>query len=181
MKHLKHQMDQVQDELPSYSLAVGITNNIPAETINQNNSNDAANNRSRNRPPLQMQLSVHRLAIHELKPLPALVPKDNQVEPVTTSSVVNIGVSSISSTNISRQSATSARRLRPFRNFKDTITYLRRVIFSKNIELTRREKSHRERFCFVIIFLIISSVILIVVVHAASMKLKSFIFFAIQI
>ena len=132
-------MDQFQDELPSYSLAVGITNNIPAETINQNNSNDAANNRSRNRPPLQMQLSVHRLAIHELKPLPALVPKDDQVEPVTTSSAVNIGVSSISSTNISRQSATSARRLRPFRNFKDTMTYLRRVIFSRNTVLTRRE------------------------------------------
>lgn len=157
-------MDGNKDELPSYFMAVEATKRSTTDNRNSNeNSNENVDDSNQPTPSIPLALSVHRLPISQLRPLPTLKPKDNQVEPSVTVAGNNRTTASSSTTSVGNPS----RPLRPCRNCPDTMAYLKRIICDPRMTLTRRERTHRERLCFLCVFFIIAVVIVAMVINAA--------------
>lgn len=145
-----------KDDLPSYFMAVEAAKRSTTDNTNLNENNNEINGDSNQpSPALPLALSVHRLPISQLRPLPTLKPKDNQVDPGVSGNHTRISASN-SAASVGNQ---HNRPLRPCRNCSDTVAYVKRILCSPLITLTRREKSHRGRFWTLSIFFILASLI----------------------
>lgn len=144
-----------KDDLPSYFMAVEATKRSTTDNTNLNEINNETNDDSNQpSPALPLALSVHRFPLSQLRPLPALKPKDNQVDPGISRDNTRTTDASNSAASVRNQ-----RLLRPCRNCSDTMAYIKRILCSPLVTLTRREKSHRERFWTLFIFFLFASLI----------------------